>query len=91
MRESDTIAAISTAPVPAAIGILRLSGPRAVEYVEKIFRTRDGRPLSQRGSLEEMYQIRKPMYEHFADYMVSNNSSAVEAAKHIIKILEDAL
>lgn len=51
----------------------------------------DGRPLSQRGSLEEMYQIRKPMYEHFADYMVSNNSSAVEAAKHIIKILEDAL
>ena len=55
MRESDTIAAISTAPVPAAIGILRLSGPRAVEYVEKIFRTQDGRPLSQHPQRKLVY------------------------------------
>jgi len=35
---SDLIAAISTAPVPAAIGILRLSGPGALEAVDRVFR-----------------------------------------------------
>ena len=47
MRESDTIAAISTPAVPSAIGILRLSGPRAVECAAGVFQARDGRPLSQ--------------------------------------------
>ena len=27
----------------------------------------EGRPLSQAGALEEMYKVRKPMYEAFAD------------------------
>lgn len=39
---SDLIAAISTAPVPAAIGILRLSGPGAVEAVDRVFRAARG-------------------------------------------------
>ena len=34
---ADTIAAISTARAPAAIGILRLSGPEAIEIVQRCF------------------------------------------------------
>ncbi len=42
----DTIAAISTAPAVAAIGILRLSGPEAMAVADAVFRPADGRPLS---------------------------------------------
>lgn len=42
-----------------------------------------GRPLSQKGSLEEMYHIRKPMYERFADYTVDNNASPEQCAAQI--------
>ena len=41
----DTIAAISTPPVPAAIGILRLSGPQALEIARRQFRPLGSRPL----------------------------------------------
>lgn len=51
----------------------------------------DGRPLSKAGKLEEMYQIRKPMYARFADHTVANNGSPEEAAAQIKKILEDTL
>lgn len=34
----------------------------------------DGRPLSQKGNLEEMYRIRKPMYESFADDIIENDT-----------------
>ena len=44
-----------------------------------------GRPLSQSGNLEQMYYIRKPMYERFADFRIDNNSSAKDAAESIIK------
>ena len=44
---SDTIAAIATAPAPGAIGILRLSGPRAAEIAGAVFRARSGRPLAE--------------------------------------------
>ncbi|MGN1002540.1 MAG: shikimate kinase [Oscillospiraceae bacterium] len=44
----------------------------------------EGRPLSQRGSLEEMYARRAPMYERFADVTIDVCSS-VEAAAHAIK------
>ena len=44
---TDTIAAIATPPVPAAIGILRLSGPRAAQIAERCFK-----PLGRKGLLE---------------------------------------
>lgn len=47
MLESNTIAAISTPAVPSAIGILRLSGPQAVDCAQGVFQAMDGRPLSQ--------------------------------------------
>ena len=43
----------------------------------------DGRPLSQTIALQEMYVTRKPMYEHFADYVVRNESEPNEVAAHI--------
>lgn len=36
----------------------------------------DGRPLSQTGNLEEMYRIRKPLYESFADVVIENETVA---------------
>ena len=42
---ADTIAAIATAPGTGAIGILRLSGPAAVDMAGRLFRPADGRPL----------------------------------------------
>ena len=47
-----------------------------------------GRPLSQKGKLEEMYRIRKPMYDRFADHTIDNNGDPEAAADAIIKILE---
>lgn len=46
----------------------------------------DGRPLSQKSNLEEMYHTRKPMYEAFADYTVSNDGTV---QKVVCKILEE--
>lgn len=39
--ETDTIAAISTALGEGAIGIVRLSGPQAVHYVNRLFKGKD--------------------------------------------------
>ena len=44
---SDTIAAISTARAPSAIGILRLTGPDTVAILDQVFRPK-GRLVSQR-------------------------------------------
>ncbi len=43
----DTIAAISTPPGQGGIGIVRLSGSRAVEIVEKTFQSKRGKVLSK--------------------------------------------
>lgn len=48
----------------------------------------NGRPLSQTIKLTEMYRVRKPLYESFADHHIDNNGSAEAAAEAILKILE---
>ena len=48
----------------------------------------DGRPLSKGGKLEEMYRIRKPMYEFFADHMVNNDGDADSTVAEMIGCLE---
>lgn len=48
----------------------------------------DGRPLSQTGSLQEMYRIRKPMYEQFADMTVQNTGTPDAAVKTILQKLK---
>ena len=51
----------------------------------------EGRPLSQQNKLEEMYRVRKPLYEAFADCIVHNNHSPEETALEITKALEGLL
>ena len=45
---NDTIAAIATPPIPSAIGILRLSGPEAVQAVDRVFVPFHGGPMGER-------------------------------------------
>ncbi len=47
----------------------------------------DGRPLSQAGKLEEMYVIRKPMYEAFADHIIDNNGDLEATVSQILEVL----
>ena len=51
----------------------------------------DGRPLSQAGKLEEMYRIRRPLYEEFADRIIENDGSIEAAAGSIIRIWEECV
>lgn len=48
----------------------------------------DGRPLSQTTNLEEIYRVRRPLYDRFADYHIDSNGSVDAAADAILKIWE---
>lgn len=48
----------------------------------------DGRPLSQSNRLEDLYRVRKPMYEDFSDHMIDNNGSLDETIHQILTIWE---
>lgn len=45
----------------------------------------DGRPLSQKGSLADMFAARKPLYEVFADQIIDNNGTPEAAANAILE------
>ncbi len=47
----------------------------------------DGRPLSKTGRLAEMYQVRRPMYEVFADLTVDNNGDLETTISQILEVL----
>ena len=47
----------------------------------------DGRPLSQITKMETMYEIRKPMYQRFADHTVCNDDTAEETVAAIRRLL----
>lgn len=49
----------------------------------------DGRPLSQANRLEEMYALRKPMYEAFGDIRVSNAGRPEDTVNEILSRLEE--
>ena len=51
---------------------------------------RDGRPLSADADLTEMYRIRKPLYDRFADHCVENTIPEDTAAE-ILRIWEEIL
>ena len=46
----------------------------------------DDRPLSQKNRLEEMYAVRKPMYEAFSDCAVVNDGDLNETVKQILEV-----
>ena len=47
----------------------------------------EGRPLSQITKMETMYDVRKPMYQRFADHIVSNDGTVQEAVAAIRRLL----
>lgn len=49
----------------------------------------DGRPLSQKGTLGQMYEARMPLYLRFADVAISNDGSIAETASAICRKLEE--
>ena len=46
---------------------------------------KSGRPLSQAGSLEEMYRRREPMYRQFADFEIDNDGAAEKTVAEILE------
>ena len=48
-----------------------------------------GRPLSQRDGVQELYRVRRPLYQRFADGVVDNNGAPREAVSQILEILEE--
>ena len=45
----------------------------------------DGRPLSQAVALEQMYSVRRPMYDRFCDHIISNEGNPEDAVNEILK------
>lgn len=48
----------------------------------------DGRPLSQANKLEELYEIRRPLYAAFADYAIDNDTAIEATISHIMEVLK---
>ena len=48
---------------------------------------REGRPISQKSDLRELYEKRRPFYAHFADCVVDNNGSLEETVERILEEL----
>lgn len=48
---------------------------------------KDGRPISQKSDLQQLYQQRKPLYESFADLAVDNNGSLEETVQTVMQAL----
>lgn len=51
----------------------------------------EGRPLSQAGSLAEMYRIRQPLYRAFADAQIKNSGAKEETAARITEVFDEIL
>ena len=49
----------------------------------------DGRPLSQKAGTEELYRIRKPLYEEFAEAKIANDSTPEETTERILAAWEE--
>ena len=48
----------------------------------------NGRPLSQTNRLTDLYAVRKPMYEHFADHTIDNNGQIEITVTQILEVLK---
>ncbi len=56
----DTIAAIATAPGEAGISIIRISGDKSIDVIDRIFKSKEGKVLSE-------YKPRRITYGHIID------------------------
>lgn len=51
----------------------------------------DGRPLSRSTALSELYRVRKPLYDRFADVHVDNNGPVESTVSKILTLWEERL
>ena len=49
----------------------------------------DGRPLSQATTMEDLYRVRKPLYERFADHTLDNNGSVDKTVAELLAKWEE--
>ena len=49
----------------------------------------DGRPLSQNNKLTDLYEIRKPLYEAFADHIIDNSGLPEDTVAAILACMEE--
>ena len=73
---SDTIAAIATALVPSAIGIIRLSGPESVSVLDRVFTPAHGAPMSERPNRMLVYGALHDETGTVIDYCLATVSRA---------------
>ena len=73
---SDTIAAIATALVPSAIGIIRLSGPESVSVLDKVFTPAHGAPMAKRPNRMLVYGALHDERGTVIDYCLATVSRA---------------
>ena len=48
----------------------------------------NGRPLSQKNKLSELFKVRKPLYEAFADITIDNDGNAEQTIQQILEALK---
>ena len=73
---SELIAAMSTPAVPAAIGVLRLSGPGAAECADRVFQAANGRPLAEAEDRRLVYGSLLDREGHVIDRVLATVSRA---------------
>ena len=49
----------------------------------------DGRPLSQKSKLQEMYAVRAPLYQAFSDFTVDNGDTPEKTLTSILNLMEE--
>ena len=49
---------------------------------------KDGRPISLRSDLNELYAARRPLYERFADTVIDNNGSIENTVSRMLEVLQ---
>jgi len=54
-KSKDTIAAVSTAAVPSAVGMVRISGEKAIEIAQSVFTSRSGKKLDELSGYSALY------------------------------------
>ena len=55
MEKKDTVAAISTAQAPGGIGVVRISGPRARQVGDRVFRSAKGKTIRETPGYTALY------------------------------------
>jgi len=48
----------------------------------------DGRPLSRKETLAEMYRLREPLYDQWDDWFINNDGTPEDAVRQIMNVLE---